>query len=161
LVVLLLLSYVFIVLIVRFTGTPLVNVVNVTTARTSLQTATATVNVKQIAMYTISKSTTTTSVNAAGQVIPYTINVRNTGTLLLTNMRVTDTLISNITCTPSLGGSLPVNTTAVCTGSYVVTQANINAGVALVNVATAEFNEIGRQSAQATVSVASKKQRCF
>lgn len=139
-------------------GAPLVNTVTVTTARTSAQNASATVNVQQTAMFTITKTTTVTTVNAAGRSIPYTITVANTGTMRLTNFAITDPLVSGgtgqqITCTPPLGGALNVSQTAVCSGSYVTTQADINAGTTITNVATARFTEVGPLSAQVDTSV--------
>jgi len=139
-------------------GGVLVNTVTVTTARTPAMTATASVNVQQTAMFSITKTTNVTAVDAAGQVIPYTIIVSNTGTQTLSNFAVSDPLVQGgtgqqVQCSPPLGGSLLAGAIATCTASYVVTQANVNAGNALVNVATAQFSQIGPQSAQVSTSV--------
>ncbi len=139
-------------------GGTLVNTVSVSTSRTTAKQATATVNVQQTAMFTVSKTTIVTTVDAAGQVIPYIITVRNTGTLNLTNFAITDALVQGgtgqqVVCTPALGGPLAAGETAICTATYVVTQANVNSGADLVNLVAARFTQIGPQTAQVSTSV--------
>jgi uncharacterized repeat protein (TIGR01451 family) len=70
----------------------------------------------------------------AGETISYTFNVKNTGNITLTNITVTDPLVTVV------GGPLATlapgasnNTTF--TGTYVLTQADINAGE-IINLAT-------------------------
>jgi uncharacterized repeat protein (TIGR01451 family) len=139
-------------------GSPILNTASVVTSRTSVKTASATVLVQQTAMFTIQKSTNVTVVSAAGQAILYTIVVQNTGTKTLTNFQISDPLVQGgtgrqVVCSPSLGGSLAASATATCTASYIVTQADMNAGRDLVNVATAQFVEFGPLPSQVSTSV--------
>jgi uncharacterized repeat protein (TIGR01451 family) len=64
-----------------------------------------------------------------GDVINYTFTVTNTGNVTLTDVLVTDPEVLTITC-PS-GNPIPtllVGATEVCTGSYSITQDDLNAG---------------------------------
>ena len=73
--------------------------------------------------------------------IDYTFRVGNTGNVTLTNVSVTDPLVAPITC-PS-GNPIPslaVGTNETCTGSYTVTQADIDAGTR-DNTATADSDQ--------------------
>ena len=71
----------------------------------------------------------------AGDVIDYTFTVANTGDLPLTDVRVTDPLVPSISCpsgapaTPDLIPTLAAGVSETCTGSYVITQADVDAGV--------------------------------
>jgi large repetitive protein len=64
---------------------------------------------------------------AAGQVVDFTLRVRNTGTVTLTNVQITDAFFSpDLTCTIA---SLPPGAdNASCVGSYTTTQADVDAG---------------------------------
>ncbi|MEE8525838.1 MAG: hypothetical protein V3T72_18030 [Thermoanaerobaculia bacterium] len=69
-------------------------------------------------------------VSTPGDVISYTFEVTNPGPGTLTNITVSDPLVPVITCPsgnpiPSLG----VGATETCTGTYAITQADIDAGV--------------------------------
>ena len=67
-----------------------------------------------------------TSVDAAGDKINYEITVTNTGNMTLTNVTVEDSLIS-LSCSPADDPlSLAPGESVVCTGSYEVTQADID-----------------------------------
>lgn len=76
----------------------------------------------------VSKITPVQSVTTVGQNIPYTITVNNTGNVPLTNVTVTDPLIAgNMVCTPAIPvATLAVGASISCTGSYTVTQADID-----------------------------------
>jgi uncharacterized repeat protein (TIGR01451 family) len=95
--------------------------------------------------------------DAAGEVISYTITVQNTGNTTLTNVVVSDPFISNLTREPDLIGDnddlLEVGETWAYTASHVVTQAEIDAGNNIVNVATADSNETPPDSDDASVPV--------
>ncbi len=101
-------------------------------------------------------------VDAAGDVITYSITVFNTGNVTLTGVSVDDPLLSNEDCdgvagapyvhsgfTINVGGSLS------CTGSYAVTQADLdnNGGGDgdIDNVVTADSNETGPDTDTASV----------
>lgn len=77
---------------------------------------------------TVQKTTTVTSVTGPGQVIPYQITVTNDGNVPLTDVTVVDALIAgNLACTPGNPvASLAVGASISCTGSYTVTQADID-----------------------------------
>ncbi|MEE8526247.1 MAG: hypothetical protein V3T72_20100, partial [Thermoanaerobaculia bacterium] len=65
-----------------------------------------------------------------GDLINYFFTVTNTGSVSLTAVAVTDPLVPSIVC-PS-GSPIPVlspGASETCTGSYAITQADINAGV--------------------------------
>ncbi len=72
-----------------------------------------------------------------GSVLTYTVTARNTGNVTLTNVVVSDNLISpsSTTC-----ASVAPTGTCVLTGTYTVTQANVNAGK-VDNVGTADSDQ--------------------
>jgi hypothetical protein len=107
---------------------------------------TATVNFPGM---TLQKSSTTTSVTASGQVVPYSYLVTNTGTSVLTGISLVDT---NTDAPPSCPATtLAVGGSMMCTGQHTVTLAEFLAGGTLVNVATASSNEA--PDATATLSI--------
>ena len=94
--------------------------------------------------------------NAAGEVIAYTITVQNTGNQTLTGVDVSDPFISNLTLVvdaASEDGELDVGETWNYTASHVVTQAEIDAGAAIVNVATADSDQTDPDTDNASVPV--------
>jgi len=60
-----------------------------------------------------------------GDVISYTVTVTNTGNVTLTNVTVTDPLVTNLTCDKA---TLAPGEMATCTGRYSITQADIDRG---------------------------------
>ncbi len=98
------------------------------------------------------KSTTSSGYGAAGNVINYSYVVTNTGTTTLSNVAVSDNLIASVSC-PS--GSLAPGASETCTGSYTVTQADVDAG-SVTNTATASATNPASNpvsSASSTVTV--------
>ena len=94
--------------------------------------------------------------NAAGEVIAYAISVQNTGNQTLTGVTVADPFISNLLLVAdaaSADGELDVGETWSYTASHVVTQAEIDAGTPIVNVATADSNQTGPDTDDASVAV--------
>jgi uncharacterized repeat protein (TIGR01451 family) len=94
--------------------------------------------------------------NAAGEVINYTIAVSNTGNQTLTGVLVSDPFISNLTLVAdaaSADGELDVGETWSYTASHVVTQAEIDAGTPIVNLATADSEQTGPDTDDASVAV--------
>jgi len=76
-----------------------------------------------------------------GETIGYTFQASNTGNVTLTNISVTDPLVTPITC-PS-GNPIPSllpGTSETCTGSYTITQTDVDNG-ARVNTATADSDQ--------------------
>jgi uncharacterized repeat protein (TIGR01451 family) len=79
----------------------------------------------------------------AGEVITYTVTATNTGAATLTNVGVTDVLTAPttpavpMTCSPTLPATLAPGASVVCTGTYTVTQADIDNANAISNSACA------------------------
>ncbi|MEE8522568.1 MAG: PQQ-dependent sugar dehydrogenase, partial [Thermoanaerobaculia bacterium] len=74
-------------------------------------------------------------VATVGDLINYLFDVTNTGNVTLTDVTVSDPMVSPVTCpggapgTPDLIPNLAPGATASCTGSYAITQADLDAGV--------------------------------
>ena len=81
----------------------------------------------------LTKSTTSTGYGAAGDTIPYSYLVTNTGSTTLSHVAVTDNKVASVDCPDS---SLAPSVSETCTGTYRVTQADVNSG-SVTNVATA------------------------
>lgn len=91
-----------------------------------------------LAAMTLTKTATpSTPMPGTGDHIDYQIVVENTGSQALSQVEVTDPLVA-LTCTPALPlASLPAGASITCTGSYPVLQADVDAGVPVVNTAAA------------------------
>jgi uncharacterized repeat protein (TIGR01451 family)/LPXTG-motif cell wall-anchored protein len=88
-----------------------------------------------------------------GDEIDYSIVTTNTGEVTLTGVTVTDSLITDLSCTwPGTEGTLAPGASVTCTGSHTVTQAEADAGT-VDNTATATSNETGPVSATYQVPV--------
>ena len=116
----------------------------------------ATSTVAQNPSLTIVKSLTNADdavVDTAGETIEYTITVDNTGNVDLTNVVLDDvfaggaTLVSGDTNTNNI---LETTETWIYTADYTVTQADLNAGTDLVNVAAVDTDQTARQTDDAT-----------
>jgi uncharacterized repeat protein (TIGR01451 family) len=81
----------------------------------------------------LTKSTTSTGYGAAGDTIDYEYVVTNTGTTTESDIAVSDNLVPSVICPSS---TLAPGVPETCTGSYQVTQANVDAG-SVTNTATA------------------------
>jgi len=90
------------------------------------------------------KSSTTTSITADGQVVPYSFTVTNTGNVSLTGVTVSDSMCD---AAPALqsgdNGDLQLETTEtwIYTCNHTVTQLEVNAGGNLSNTVTADSTE--------------------
>lgn len=98
----------------------------------------ATVGVAQAPSFTLDKSADTASFDSPGLTITYSLMVTNTGNITLQDIVVVDDLLTTVTCP---GGAetiaaLAPGESATCTGTYTVTQADLDAGV-VSNTATA------------------------
>src|SRR5687767_4748628 len=82
-------------------------------------------------------------VDTAGETIEYTITVDNTGNVDLTTVVLTDTFAggAKLSSGDDGDGVLETNETWVYTADYVVTQADLNSGANLVNVATVDTDQ--------------------
>jgi uncharacterized repeat protein (TIGR01451 family) len=105
--------------------------------------STAIVTVAQSPALTVVKTASPATVSAAGDTITYSFLVTNTGNVTLTGVTVNETsftgtgTLSPLSC-PGGGAtiaSLAPGTSATCTATYVVTQADVNAG-SITNTAT-------------------------
>ncbi len=82
---------------------------------------------------TLTKSTTSTGYGAAGNILSFKYVVKNTGTTTLSNVGVNDNKIASVSCPSS---TLAPGVSETCTGTYTVTQANVDSG-SVTNTATA------------------------
>ncbi|MGN7798282.1 DUF7507 domain-containing protein [Leifsonia sp. 22587] len=109
---------------------------------------------------TLTKATTTATITDAGQEIPYTFTVVNTGNQSIAGLAVTDTVappadpggLSAVRCPVT---SLSPAGSTTCTATYTVSQADVDSG-SVTDSATATANTAGGEtvtSALSTVSV--------
>jgi large repetitive protein len=104
-------------------------------------TDTETVTATRTPSFTFDKrlaASSPTSFSNAGVVLTYEFAFTNTGNTTLNSPAVTDPLIPSITCPASVAPGA----TAICTGSYTTTQANLEAGQ-VVNTATPRATPAG------------------
>jgi uncharacterized repeat protein (TIGR01451 family) len=91
---------------------------------------------------TMTKSATPATVTKVGEVVTYTFHVTNTGNVTLTNATIKEGAFSGTgtaptaTCPPE-AASLAPGASVDCTATYTVTQADLDAGTAITNTATA------------------------
>ncbi len=98
----------------------------------------------------LTKSTTSTGFGTAGDTIPYSYLVTNTGTTTESNIAVSDNLVASVNCPDS---TLAPGASETCTGTYTVTQADVDTG-SVTNTATAgSTNPIGTSVTSASSSV--------
>ena len=131
------------------------NTATADSAQTEPVTASAAVPLAQSPALTIAKTVSSVDgdttppflVDAAGDVISYSILVTNTGNQTLTGVSVSDPRIANLDCDPVLAGNqttgftLAPNGTLTCTGTYAVTQGDIDGGGDIDNTATADSDQ--------------------
>lgn len=119
-------------------------------------TAQATITAVQSRSLGLVKSSTATSFNAVGALLPYSYLVTNTGNVTLTDpVTVTDDRIAAVSCPPLPAGGLAPGASLTCTGSYAVTQADLDAG-SVTNIATAQSGPV--TSGQATLTITGSQQ---
>src|SRR5258708_7772715 len=125
-------------------GTTLQNIATVTTNHTSAQSDDATTTISQNPLLTIVKDVAELSATAANETLHYTISVHNTGNIDLSSVTITDKLNGlglTVPSTPASGdatdvGTLDVGETWVYNATHLVTQAEMDAGTTLQNIAT-------------------------
>ncbi len=86
------------------------------------------INSVQQPKLTVAKSTVKADFSAVGEVIPYAFEVTNTGNVTITAVTVTDPKTTGVACPVT---SLAPGATTTCTGSHIVTQADLDAGKVL------------------------------
>ena len=108
---------------------------------------------------TLTKTANPTSFSTVGQVITYGFTITNTGNTTLTNVVVTDPKIPTLSCT--IASITPINAvntvnTASCSGTYTVTQADIDGfainGTQLANTATVNARVPGGTTVSTTAN---------
>ena len=134
---------------------PIQNTASVSTQQSVAVPAQATVFVGQTTLLTLTKRASVGQVDRAGQTVSYTIEAANVGTVTLNNFQITDPLLqNNLQCSPvGLGANLAVGQSTTCVGSLVVTQAMMNLGVNIVNVATVQTTQFGPVMAMDVTSI--------
>jgi uncharacterized repeat protein (TIGR01451 family) len=76
----------------------------------------------------LSKTADKATFDSAGQVVNYTLTAVNEGNVTLHGVAIADTMLGALDCTPAQPADLAPGGTLTCTGSHIVTQAEINAG---------------------------------
>ena len=97
---------------------------NPVTSAPDSETATAT----QSPALIVTKTETSTGPYGVGDTITYDIDVDNTGNVILTGVTVADPDTTVGACTPVQPSTLAPGATMTCPASYVVTQADVDAG---------------------------------
>ena len=99
----------------------------------------ATVDADQLPELTMAKAAIETSFDTVGDVLTYEYTVENTGNVLVSALSVSDDKITSVTCdVPAIGNNdanLDPTETVICTASYTVTQADLDAGEVMNNAA--------------------------
>jgi uncharacterized repeat protein (TIGR01451 family)/fimbrial isopeptide formation D2 family protein len=119
-------------------------------------TAQATITAVQTRALALVKSSTATGFNAVGTVLPYSYLVTNTGNITLTDpVTISDDRIAAVSCPALPAGGLAPGASVTCTGTYTVTQADLDAG-SVTNIATAQSGAVS--SAPSTVTITGTQQ---
>jgi uncharacterized repeat protein (TIGR01451 family) len=134
-------------------GSPIVNSATVDTDQTDPASASATTTISQGPALEVAKSSTTTSITAAGQVVPYTFSLTNTGNVSLTGISVSDPACdaapAYVSGDTNTDDTLQTSETWTYACDRTVTQAELDAGGDLSNTVSADSAE----SAPATDSL--------
>jgi uncharacterized repeat protein (TIGR01451 family) len=96
--------------------------------RTSTATAADTINASQNPALTLTDADGGSGYSTAGQPVTFTLTAANTGNVTLSNVTVSDSGLSSVTCPASFAGTLAPGASVSCTGSYSVTQADLDGG---------------------------------
>src|SRR5699024_5155789 len=88
---------------------------------------------------------------AEGDTVTYTLTATNAGNMTLTNVAISDPMLGMLDCGDAT--SLDPGESLVCTGTYIITQGDIDAGVDIVNITTASSTETDDVTATETVKV--------
>ncbi|MHC2335471.1 beta strand repeat-containing protein [Bradyrhizobium sp. USDA 4454] len=150
-------------------GGPLVNLATADTDQTGPQSDDASTPVIQSPAFTIAKDVTSVtggagpgnlSADGAGDIVNYSIVLTNTGNESLTGVTLSDPFATTVSATHTDSGAgthgdnvLDVGEVWTYTATHVVTQADINGGGPLVNLATADTDQTGPQSDDASTPV--------
>ncbi|MGL5011112.1 MAG: DUF7507 domain-containing protein, partial [Paracoccaceae bacterium] len=107
--------------------------------------------------YDLTKTSPSTAFATVGQQITYNYVIRNIGSVPIRNLTLQDDKIGSVNCTPRTLIDVNFGQTpnqATCSGTYTITQADIDRG-SLTNVANAvgtpDFGVLGTRTAQLTL----------
>jgi uncharacterized repeat protein (TIGR01451 family) len=114
-------------------------------------TGSTTVGGAQAPHLSLTKTVAETTYAQAGEALHYTLTATNDGNATLTNAGITDPLLPTLSCTPTQPATLIVGESLVCTGTYAVTQNDVDAG-SVANTATANATDPGSGPVSATAS---------
>jgi len=131
-------------------GTPIVNTATATSDQGVTDSDSATVTVAQDAAVELTLFAHPTSVTEAGEVITYTYTVTNTGKTTLTGIVVTDDLLGDIALDDT---ELAPGDSTGGTGTYTVTQTDIDCGADITTTATVTNDQGVTDSHSAMVTV--------
>ena len=143
-------------------GVNLINTITVDTDETGSKDANETTPVNGNPDFNVTKTQTggPNPVTSLGDVITYTIVASNTGTVSLTDVNATESYPGAGTGTLSApvesnssNSILNVGETWTYTATYEVTQADVDAGVNLINTITVDTDETGSKDANETTPV--------
>lgn len=112
------------------------------------------INYPNIPSMSITKTATETTYDSVGDVIHYAITVANIGNTKLTGVSVIDELLSNELYSSgdiNNNGELDINETWTYTGSYTITQDDLNKGE-VYNIAVADSDQTDQISDDLTVT---------
>ena len=122
------------------------NIASATDGTTTSPSDEVTVNGTQTPTLTIAKAAVEADFAVVGDVLTYEYTVENTGNVLISNIVVSDDKIASVSCAVSTVGNgdanLDPSEVVVCTGSYAVTQADLDAGF-VTNIASATGTPAG------------------
>ena len=129
------------------TGTSTATGIDNLEIRSGLETVCTFNDTKQNPLLEVVKSSTTSSVSAAGQVVPYRFAVSNKGNVVLTGITVTDPKCdlapAYVSGDSDADNKLDLSETWIYSCSHTVTQAELDAGGNLSNTVTADSTESG------------------
>ncbi|MEY4373480.1 MAG: hypothetical protein RL219_2249, partial [Actinomycetota bacterium] len=104
----------------------------------------------------VTKTASPTAMTTVGETITYTIRATNDGDAVLTNVTVSDPMVSGLMCLPAIPvASLGLGESISCQGTYTVKQSDLDSSTPLENTATASGDSTAgsaSKSAKATVT---------
>ena len=118
-------------------GGSITNVATADSDQTEAVYDTVSITVVQASKLSVDKSADTAEVSAPG-VVKYTYVVKNEGNTTLTGVTLSDNKLGAISCPVT---ELAPGASTTCTAQYTVTQADIDQGGSITNVATADSNQ--------------------
>ena len=114
--------------------------------------ASVTVTAAQSLHLSLSKTASPSNYNSIGTVIRYTLTAVNDGNVSLTNVIITDSKLPYLSCAQP--ASLNPGSVLACTGSYTITQADLDAGSVINSaVASGKYGATAVNAVPASVTI--------